>query len=167
VRGVAGLIRRRGSIVTWQHAIPLSGVAVDALTQNPKLSAGGPRKAMGPTGEDYVDPIPVRAYVSKKAASAFSQVYGLLDQRDVQLDLAYPFAPEPENGILIPDADLLSSYNAGQFCVWGSADDETQLVARDKFVIDGISYVVKASAVSLLDANRIVAWRLLLGALTY
>lgn len=174
MRSVAGLIRRRGQIVKWYHATSASGADIDPLTQNPRLTAGGPRTVAGsvgqpmtgPTGEQYPDePVLVRAYMSKKVSSAFSQIYGILDQNDAQLDLAVPFAPEPELGIKIEDKRLLEAYERGAFVQYPRRDD--RLVARDKFTIAGLDYIVKSRAVPLVDANRVVAWRLLIGAITY
>lgn len=161
--GIAGLIRRRGSIVQWYHAIPASGNRVDPLTKQPILQAGGPRKPMGPTGETYYDPVNLRAYWSKKVSDVFLKQYGVVDQSDSQLNIAIPFAPEPLQQIQILDPDLLAAFNNGDFV--HLAKDDT-LLARDKFKIGGAHWVVKARAIPIVDANRTVAFRLLIGKMT-
>jgi len=170
VRSVAGLIRRRGSVALWEHAIPASGPFVDEDARVPRLTAGGVRTATGPTGERYGPPHAVRAYFSKRTTSVLSQTWGMVDERDAQLDVAVPFAPEPENGILLPaHAD---AWNRGAFAqfppnVLPGAGDDLTLIARDRFTIAGIRYIVKAAAVPIQDNNITIAWRLLIGAATF
>ena len=166
MRSVAGLIRRRGGIYAWQRAIPASGAFVDVDSRSPKLTAGGARVATGPTGEAYSTPYRVRAYFSKKTSAVFAQMWGLLDESDAQLDVAVPFSPEPDNGIMLPSRADLAAWNEGRFTVFppNSTLDELTLVARDRFVIAGVRYVVKSAVVPLQDAGRIVAWRMLIGA---
>lgn len=167
--GIAGLIRRRGLIVEWHHAIPASGDRVDPISLEPILTAGGARKALGPSGETYHDPVRVRAYWSKKVSAIFAKQYGILDERDSQLDIAARFVPEPALGIEITDPELRAAYEAGNFCDLTRPDDfdSHELIARDKFVINGVTWIVKSAAVPIVDANRTVAWRLLIGAQTY
>ncbi len=167
---VANLIRNRGNIITWQHAIPASGNDIDAASRNLRLPAAGPRVVTGPSGETYGKPYLVRAYISKKISSAIMQTYGVQDSRDSQLDLVATFQPEPHNGIVCPDADTLAAYNAGNFCVYPHNDPlavSLELIARDKFIINGVTWVVKAAAVPIQDSNVTVAWRLLIGATTF
>jgi hypothetical protein len=170
VRPVAGLIRRRGIIVEWQHAIPATGDFVDQDSRAPRLTAGGPRIPTGPTGEWYTRAYRCRVYFSKKTTSVFSQMWGMLDERDAQLDLAVPFAPEPEHGITLPERRELDAWNRGQFTQFPpnfTPGADLTLIARDRFRIDGVRYVVKAAAVPLQDANVTIAYRLLIGADTF
>jgi len=155
--------------MTWERAIPATGVAVDIDSRSPKLTAGGPRVIGGPTGESYALPYRVRGYFSKKTTSVFSQMFGMLDERDAQLDLAVPFAPEPHNGVVFPARMDLMAWNAGRFTLFPpqAALDDLTLIARDRFTIGGVRYIVKSAAVPLQDANRTIAWRLLIGAETF
>jgi len=170
VRSVAGLIRRRGIVCEWAHAISPHGNFVDRDARTLRLSAGGARIPTGPTGEWYARPYTVRAYFSKKTTSVFAQMYGLLDERDAQLDLAVPFAPEPERGIVTPARHDLEAWNAGrftQFPINTEPSADLSLVARDRFLINGTRYIVKSAAVPLQDQNATIAWRLLIGADTF
>ena len=170
MRPVAGLIRRRGGIYAWQRAIPASGAFVDIDSRSPRLTAGGPRVPTGPTGEGYAMPYRVRAYFSKKTSGVFAQMFGMLDERDAQLDVAVPFAAEPNNGILLPARSDLLAWNEGRFTVFPpnvTPSTDITLVARYRFIIAGVRYVVKAAAIPLQDNGRTVAWRLLIGADTF
>jgi hypothetical protein len=170
VRSVAGLIRRRGTIVEWQHAIPATGDFLDKDSRAPRLTAGGPRIPTGPTGEWYTRPYRVRVYYSRKTSAAFAEMFGMLDERDAQLDLAVPFAPEPNNGIVTPDHIDLQAWNSGRFTQFPINDmpqEDLTAIARDRFTIGGVRYVVKSASVSIQDNNAVVAWRLLVGATTF
>jgi hypothetical protein len=170
VRSVAGLIRRRGTIIAWEPARPASGDVVHQDSREPRLTAGGARVATGPTGETYPFTYRVRGYFSKKTTAVFAQMWGLLDQRDAQLDIAVPFAPEPENGIIVPARSALDAWNRGAFAQFppnAMPTEDLTLAARDRFTIAGTRYVVKSAAVPIQDNNITIAWRLLIGADTF
>jgi hypothetical protein len=167
---VVNLIRRRGNIVAWQHAVPASGYDVDAASRSLRLPAGGPRVVTGPDGETYGPSYLVRAYVSKKISAAIMQTYGVQDSRDSQVDVVGTFQPEPANGIVLPDTETLAAYNAGNFCAYPQNAPQAvslELIARDRFIINGLTYVVKAAAIPIQDSNVTVAWRILVGATTF
>jgi hypothetical protein len=170
VRSVAGLIRRRGNLIEWQHAIPAHGDFVDRDSRSPRLTAGGPRIPTGPTGEWYARPHLVRGYFSKKTAAIYSQAYGLVDERDAQLDLAVPFAPEPHVGIVALPHVESEAWQRGWFTQFPpnvTPSVDLELIARDLFLIGGVRYIVKTPAIAIQDKNVTVAWRLLIGADTY
>ena len=167
---VSALIRRRGNIISWQHATPASGAIVDEDTREPRLNVGGARIAMGPTGESYGVPYACRGYFSTKTAAIFAQLYGMQDERDAQLDVAVPFAPEPEYGIVLPAPADYAAWNTGTFTQFAPNPMPAAtltLIARDRFVINGVRFIVKVAAVPIQDANVTVAWRILLGADTF
>jgi hypothetical protein len=168
VAGVAGQIRRLGQIVKWYHAIPASGDRVDVIAGQPILTAGGPRVAMGPQGESYADPVLVRAFWSKKVSSIFIKQFGTLDENDAQLTVAAIYAPEPALDVICSDRRLLTAFNEGRFANLRTNDEKNELIARDKFVISGTTWIVKSRAVPIVAPGGVtVARRLLLGAMTY
>ena len=153
--------------MSWYRAVPASGEFVDEDTRSPRLNAGEPRIPPGPTGEWYHRPYLVRGYFSTKTTATFAQYYGLLDERDAQLDVAVPFAPEPHVGIVLPARRDLEAWNAGQFAVFPrnvTPSADLTLVARDRFLINEIRYIVKSAPVEIQDASVTIAWRMLLGA---
>ncbi len=125
---------------------------------------------MGPTGESYGTPYLVRAYISSKVSSLSYQMTGMQDVRDAKIDVYACFAPEPDNGIVLPDAKTLADYNAGKFCVYprNSPDAlDLALLARDRFTFQNIRYIVKSAAVPIQDNNITLAWRIFVSAQTF
>lgn len=154
------LYRRRGSVLVWQHANPTDPEDVDPLTQGVRLSAGGRREKFGKMGETYSYGYRVFGYLQSKIASTFSEVFGMVDDRQMQLTVPARHSSDVSLGIRPLPADLEALYTAGKFIT----HDKGGSIARDRFVHAGINYVVKASSVPIIDHNVTIAWRMLVAA---
>lgn len=157
---VVGLYRRRGSVLLWQHAHSAEPENVDPLTQGLRLSAGGRREKFGKMGETYSYGYKILGYLQSKVTTTFSEVFGMVDDRQMQLTVPVLHFSDVYLGIRpLPD-DLGKLYTAGKFVT----HDKGGLIARDRFVHAGINYVVKASSVPIIDHDVTIAWRMLVAA---
>lgn len=150
-------------MVGWLHAQPPDPNTIDPLTRGPKASLGGPPLAPGAFGETYppdVEAAQIRAYLSNKAMTATFQKFGIVEVGDLQMDVAVPFSPEPYFNIVQLEQPLVTAYNAGEFANVAPGPQKT--VTFDQFIIGGVKWVAKARPVPLLDANVVIAWRLLI-----
>ena len=159
---VDSLLARRGSIVLWQHAIPPDTSTVDPFTGAVPLHAFGPKKQMGPLGEMYAPPYQVRGYLQAKQTTTFTEVYGLVDDRTMQLTVGAVRFNDLADGIHSLPLDLQAFYDRGEFIQF----QKGQTVARDRFLIEGLRWTVKSSAVPIIDKNKVVAWRMFVAAET-
>lgn len=156
-----GLYTRRGSVLVWQKANPMAADLVDPLTGTPRLSAGGRRiKHLGNLGETFEYTYKIRGYLQSKVTTTFSEVYGMVDDRQMQLTVPSLHKADVLAGIRPLPKDLLDLYTAGKFVT----HIKGQPVARDKFIHNGISYIVKSSAVPIIDTDVTIAWRMLVAA---
>lgn len=162
---VVRLYRHRGSIMLWKHAMPLDREDLDPVTGGPRLSAGGRRpnkRTEGTLGESFFPPYPVIGYLQSKMTTTFNEVFGLVDDRTMQLTVPSILPADSDNGVRsLPDY-LDKAYRAGEFVL----HDPGKTVARDRFEFLGVSYVVKSSAVPIIDGNITLAWRMLVAAST-
>ena len=93
---VAALLRRRGSTVTWLHAVPANAASFNGITGGPPASIGGPRLATGDFGETYASPVTLIAYFSHNTTSWQQLGYGNVDVGDAQLDRRDALAVEQQ-----------------------------------------------------------------------
>lgn len=163
VPALISMMRRRGTVMGWQHAIPPNADQIDPLTQGPKASLGdgpGPDgNKIGGFGEGYHPEVNIRAYATSKVSAAVLQIYGMIEGGDMELCVVVPFTPDPANGIKSLPADLEAAYNAGEFAT--IAESETT-AAFDRFRFMGRLWVSKGPAVPIIDGNVTVAWRVLI-----
>jgi hypothetical protein len=155
------MYQRRGSVVGWQHATPISAQYVDEFTQGPKASLGAsPPDGLttGAFGETYCESYGIRAYVSSKVSNALLQQFGMIEAGDQELCVCLPFTPEPHYGIVQLPKHLLKAYNEGEFAQ--IAKSKT-LIAVDRFTIFGRLWAAKGVPVPIVDTNTILAWRIL------
>jgi hypothetical protein len=173
----AAMYRRRGNLITWNHAVAASKASFDSLTGGPIASIGGGVTVdVGPGnfGETYLPGVAVFAYFSNKTTSFSQQAYGVVNIGDAQVDFAVPYVQAAGSALLAdasPNVDppvaattpSLSDYNNGNFAV---LDSKGEAIAFDRFEILGITWQAKAKAVPIVDRNVVVAWRLLIGKVT-
>lgn len=155
---VAGLVRRRGSIISWQHALPTNEATINPFTLEPFIALGADRVPTGPMGESYMAPVLIRAYLSNKISQVFVASFGVVEAGDYQLTLALPFTQFfCEDGQAAPPPGVEDDYNAGNFYVAPRGGTPR----TDRFFIEEARFTVQAKPVPILDHNQVIAWRLL------
>ena len=159
---VVSLYSRRGSILLWEHAHPPARDDVDPFTGSVKAAVGGPRKEAGPFGEIYGAPYEVNGYLQSKITTVFTEVYGMVDDRTMQLTLPVQRPTDLTRGIRPLPIPLQEAYTKGHFLTF----ERKELVARDRFTHNGIRWIVKSAAVPLIDLDTTLAWRILVAAQT-
>lgn len=164
---VQGLIRRRGNVIGWYHAIPPDPSSINPFTGQPTASLGGPKLPDGTYGESYpTDPVYLRGYVSNKSVYARFQAFGNVEVGDLQLDFAVPFVAEPYYGIDPLSPSLLKAFTNGDFAFTkpdpSVFSEQPQTMVYDRFSWSGRTYIAKARPIPLVDRNVVIAWRLLI-----
>ena len=169
VAAVQALIRRRGSIVQWAHALPPAATSIDPYFGQPQVSIGGvgtPGSATytpsGNLGESYLPYVNLRAYFTNKNLNAFWAHYGGVEAGDAELCFALPFVADPANCIFPLSPVLYAAYQDGNFAV--IRDPSQPTMTFDRFIIDGRRWQAKVRPVPLVDANVRFAWKLLVKA---
>jgi len=161
---VRGVIERRGSIVLWHHARPLDPNKIDHFTQGPDVNLGEPSEPMGNFGERYLEPFPIFAYFSNKIHSSFATEYGIVDQGDAQLTIGVPFDPGVNCELRPLPLELNKAYQEGDFA--RIQDNGKNLIRYDLFEFPFIphlhKWMAKAPAIPIVDANQVIAWRILI-----
>ncbi len=152
---VAALLRRRGSVIEWLHALPIDNSRLNPATLELDVTLGKPRQASGPFGEQYMPSVFFTAYLSSKISQVYLSQTGLVEAGDYQLSIPLPFLAAC--GSIQPPASQIDDYNNGVFFV--APRDRTPYT--DRFIIEGARYTAKAKPVPILDHNQTISWRLL------
>jgi hypothetical protein len=164
---VAAMYRRRGSLISWLHAIPPPAGTIDALSGGPIASIGGgivDGVGEGNFGEVYQPPVALWAYFSNKSTSFAQMGYGAVDVGDAKLDFAVPYVQANGSALLL-DTDpvagtvattpSLSDYNNGNFALLQNG----ATIVFDRFYIMGQTWQAKAVPTPITDLNVVVAYR--------